>query len=125
MVERKTCRGCRKRKPFSEFGRNGFGRDGTVLYRGRCKRCRRKGDAEQSPRIDACPFAAWMRYVMVRDDATRIDLSDRFGIAEKVIRYILNDHQALVELDTVDRALIADGTLTFDDLYPDAILEVA
>lgn len=74
--------------------------------------------------LAAGPFVAWFEWVMKRDGLSLVDLAARFGSSDKTLRSVRTGERELT-LEMVERALIADGTLTFDDLYPDAILEAA
>ena len=69
--------------------------------------------------VSSVPFAEWLREVLDRDKSSIHDLEMRFGIADRTLRLILNGHTERVELATVERALVADDTITLRELYPD------
>lgn len=82
-------------------------------------RRRAKGDVTLLP---AAVFIAWLDSVAERDGVSRNETAARLGISDRVFR---KPEGASVELETVERALIADGTLTLRDLYPSIYEEAA
>ncbi len=60
-----------------------------------------------------------------RDGASKRATADLLRMPERMLRMIVGREQAGVELDTVERALIADGTVELDDLYPMLFQEAA
>lgn len=78
---------------------------------------RRRMVSAGGPLVSSVPFAAWLREVMARDGATQRDLAERFGVSDRSLYAILREGRD-VELATVERALIADGTTMLWELYP-------
>jgi hypothetical protein len=72
--------------------------------------------------VDAAPFAVWLR--TVGDYPEQVAL--RAHMNPRRARALWHGEQATVEVDTVDRALLAvgDGT-SLDDLYPNVSLDNA
>lgn len=75
--------------------------------------------------VDPVPFATWLRTVIIRDGSTANETSLRLGLGEKTVRELLNGRRQGVELATVERALIADDTITLRELYPNLYEEAA
>jgi hypothetical protein len=63
--------------------------------------------------------------VVKRDDTSKKATALRLGIADRMFRRILDGEQVNVGLDTVERALIADDTLTLRELYGELYEEAA
>lgn len=93
------------------------------IAQGRSEPMRRR--SERCSRLPAAPFAAWITYVLERDDASIEATAARLGMADRLCRRIRDLEQQMVSLETVERALIADGTIGLEDLYPDLNLEAA
>ena len=63
------------------------------------------------------PFADWLVSVMVRDGVSIKDVAGRFDVSDKTLREVLKGRRR-VGLDTVERCLLADDTVSLRDLYP-------
>lgn len=120
MVDRqKVCIRCRASKSVRDFSRSNRLADGSTLLRRVCKQCRRRGNGpDRCPRVPVEPFAAWLAFVLRRDGMTSAETAEMLGVPERTIRRILGHEMRRVEVDLVDRALIRDGTIELDDLYP-------
>jgi len=62
---------------------------------------------------------------MERDGLSKLELARMLGISPRTIVAITNDERVRLDLDTVERALIADDTITLRELYPDLYSEAA
>ncbi len=80
------------------------------------------GDTELLP---VEPLAAWLLYVMERDGCSGVEIAARFRMANRVFGNIVRSKQRTVTLTTVERALIADDTITLRELYPALYSEAA
>lgn len=69
--------------------------------------------------VDAGPFREWMRYIMNRDGVTASTVGDEYGVPSTIMRKIERGDQERVEVSTVERALMNEGSMTLMDLYPE------
>lgn len=68
--------------------------------------------------LDPVPFAAWLREASKRYDGGVSELALLADVNVRTLRAVLYGERARVSLDVVDRVLIADGSITLNDLYP-------
>jgi len=74
--------------------------------------------------LSAGPFVAFFEMVMARDEISLTELAARWGMSDRTLRVIRNSERS-PSIETVERALIADGTVDLDDLYPNLFAEAA
>lgn len=70
------------------------------------------------------PFVEFFESVMARDEISLTQLAARWGMSDKTLREIRKGRRD-PSIETVERALIADGTASLDDLYPRLFAEAA
>lgn len=72
---------------------------------------------ERVPLLPAEPFRAWLEDRLPSYSGPTA-MADKLGIDETSVRRVLRGDKPSVSLDTVDRALINEGSTSLDDLYP-------
>lgn len=104
----KTCSCCKESKPVAEFYRRGNGR------RGQCIACMRSRHGSTSKtvagggRLPVGPFRRWMEERLDYYGSLEL-LSKATGMSDRQVRRVLRESE-MVALDTVDRALINEGS---------------
>lgn len=76
-------------------------------------------EEEKDLRIPAEPFREWMRAMMERYECGSTGLSEVTGLPDRSIQRILYEGQDNVSIDTVDKALVREGSTLLPTLYPD------
>lgn len=68
--------------------------------------------------VPAGPFAEWLRTTIADHPHGIKGVALTTRIEERVLRRVIKGEQDNVSIDTVDRALLAEGTADIGDLYP-------
>lgn len=71
------------------------------------------------------PFAAWLAGVQAREGIDKRALAVRVGLSYRSMTAYMAGERSEVALETVELALIEEGTATLMDVYPDLYEEVA
>lgn len=88
-------------------------------------RTERKLASTSSANVDPEPFAVRLREIMARDDVSKIELAARLGLSARTVVAITNGERVRLDLNTIERALLADDTITLRELYPALYQEAA
>lgn len=126
-MEVRTCTSCGKAKPEAEFYAHGS------TTRRQCKACmaktreRRRAvqreakfavDRERVRLLPAEPFRRWLLDRLPNYE-TYVVMAKSMGIAPRIVFRLLQQNGKQVSLDTVDRALVSEGSMSLSELYPD------
>lgn len=91
-------------------------------------RARRRGEVEHKPSpvdqeragyVPALPFAEWLHAAYERDRSPRgwDEFCVDIGVSARNVARMVSGEQKMVQADTVDRALINEGSTNFAELY--------
>lgn len=64
------------------------------------------------------PFAAWLRDAMACYEGGLTEIARLSDVSSRTLSAVLHGERERVSLDVVDRVLVADGSITLNDLYP-------
>lgn len=111
MKQTKTCSKCRKRKSASSFNPRRDSHDGL---RNQCKACTIGQVGSGTPgmgggRLPIEPFRAWLEERLEHYDNCIEDLSRAIDVDSRQLRRLLRE-STWVALDTVDRAVLTEGS---------------
>lgn len=75
-------------------------------------------DRERVRLLPAEPFRRWLLDRLPNYE-TYVVMAKSMGIAPRIVFRLLQQNGKQVSLDTVDRALVSEGSMSLSELYPD------